>query len=48
LWPTVTGRGRMLYESNPSIPRHQGYSRLTVNRKLTENDQFSWICNRFR
>jgi hypothetical protein len=26
----------MLYETNPSIPRHQGYSRLTVNRKLKE------------
>src|SRR5258708_37885412 len=45
LCPTVTGRGRMLYESNPSIPRHQGYSRLTVNRKLEENDQFSGNCS---
>jgi hypothetical protein len=26
----------MLYESNPSIPRHQGYSRLTVKRKLKQ------------
>jgi len=38
----------MLYESNLSILRHQGYSRLTVNRKLTENDQFSWNCSTFR
>jgi hypothetical protein len=45
LSPTVTGRGRRLYESNPSIPRHQGYSRLTVNRKLRENDQFSGNCS---
>jgi len=38
----------MLYESNPSIPRDQGYFRLTVNRKLKENDQFSWNCSIFR
>jgi len=38
----------MLYESNPLIPRDQGYSRLTVNRKLRENDRFSWNCSRFR
>ena len=34
LRPTVTGRRRMLYESNPPIACQQGYSRHTVNGKL--------------
>src|SRR5712671_4997456 len=34
--PTVTGWRRRLYESNPPIACDQGYSRHTVNRKLTE------------
>jgi hypothetical protein len=32
--PSVTGRRRMLYESEPSIPRHRDRPRRMVNGRL--------------